>query len=157
MSLTGRKIPSIIVLFFLFSLMDRIQSIVGQKIVIYNKDRKILILRTSKNRSRPWTWDLPGWWLLRNEGAISSLEREIVEETWLKNVEWIRPIHTVAKSNTYDENHSFFVGYIWRVKGDISVVLSDEHDEYLRIDPNGIDTYTMPSHRAEVVKKSMKK
>jgi hypothetical protein len=38
----------------------------------------------------------------------------------------------------------------------MSVVINDEHDEYLRIDPNDIDTYTMPSHRAEVVKKSMK-
>ena len=136
--------------------MDRIQSIVGQKIVIYNKDNQILILKKSKKTPRPWTWDLPGWWLIRDEDALSSLEREILEETWLKNIEWIHPIHTVAKSNTYDENHSFFVGYIWRITGDVSVVINDEHDEYLRIDPNDIDTYTMPSHRVEVVKKSMK-
>ena len=135
--------------------MARIQSIVGQKIVIYNKDNKILILKRAMTSNGPWNWDLPGWWILLNETPLECLEREIIEETWLKNITWILPIHIAAKTFP-DGSHSFFVWYTWILDGPWEVKLSHEHDEYLWIDPNDVDTYKLQIYRAETVKKSIK-
>lgn len=141
------------ILFSLF-LMERIKSIVGQKIVIYNKDNKILILKRAMTSNGPWNWDLPGWWILLNEDAVSCLEREIVEETWLKNITWILPIHTAAKTFP-DGSHSFFVWYVGMLEDDQNVIISHEHDEYLWIDPKNVDMYKLQEYRAETVRKSM--
>lgn len=135
--------------------MERIKSIVGQKIVIYNKDWKVLILKRSMTSNWPWNRDLPGWWILLNESPLECLEREIAEETWLKNITWIYPIYTFAK--TYEDwLHVFFVGYVGRLDDVWEIVLSDEHDEYIRIDPRDIDRYALQDYRAETVKRSMK-
>ena len=135
--------------------MERVKSIVGQKIVIYNKDNKILILKRSMTSNGPWNRDLPGWGILLNESPLECLEREITEETWLKNITWICPIHTFAKTYT-DWVHIFFVGYTW-VKDDMwEVILSDEHDEYLWIDPKDVESYKLQEYRMETVKKSVK-
>ena len=89
-----------------------------------------------------------------NEDAIPSLEREIWEETGLKNVEWIHLVHTKAKS--YAEwTHSYLVGYTGRIKDDQKVILSEEHDEYLWINPEEVYMYKLPEQRADTVKKSM--
>jgi len=135
--------------------MVRVQSIVGQKIVIYNKENKILILKRSMTSNGPWNWDLPGWWILLNETPLECLEREIIEETWLQ-VTWITLIHTAAK--TYpDGSHSFFVWYRWVLNSlwVWEVVLSHEHDEYLWINPSDADKYHLQPYRAETVKKSI--
>lgn len=135
--------------------MTRVQSLVGQKIVIYNQDKKILILKRSMTSNWPWNWDLPWWGILLNESPIECLEREIIEETWLKNIIWITLIHTAAKTFP-GGSHSFFVGYKWTLDSDSEVVLSDEHDEYKWIDPKNIDIYNFKEYRAETIKKSMK-
>ena len=61
--------------------MTRIQSIVGQKIVIRNKDGKILLLKRSATSFGPGNRDLPGGGLELNEDAMEALLREIKEET----------------------------------------------------------------------------
>lgn len=140
-------------LYFLLYEMVRVQSIVGQKIAIYNKDKKILILRRSATSNGAWNWDLPGWWILLNETPIECLKREIAEETWLDDVIDIHPIHIAAKTFS-DGSHSFFVWYMWMLNTDQEVVLSHEHDEYLWVDPNDVEKYTLQSYREETVKKS---
>jgi len=142
------------ILFLLFSLMDRIQSMVGQKIVIYNTEGNILILKRSKISVGPWWRDLPWWWILLNESAIECLEREIFEETGLQNIEGISPIYTTAKTYS-DGTHSFLVGYIGRISSEQNVIISHEHTEYLWINPNDIEKYGLPEHRVATVKKSI--
>lgn len=133
--------------------MARIQSIVGQKIVIYNKDNKILILKRAMTSNGPWNWDLPGWWILLNESPLECLEREIVEETWLQVI-WITLVHTATKTYS-DWTHGFFVWYKWTLHSSSEVILSHEHNEYLWIDPNDADKYKLQEYRAETVRKSM--
>jgi len=135
--------------------MERIKSIVGQKIAIYNDEHKVLLLKRWPKSIVSWVWDLPGGWILLNETPLECLEREIMEETWLKNVTWILPIHIAAKTFP-DGSHSFFVWYTWTLNSVAEVILSDEHDAYVRIDPKDIDTYKLTEYRAETVKKSMK-
>lgn len=135
--------------FYSFSFsMARVQSLVGQKIAIYNKDNKILIIKREIT-----TWghrDLPGWWLELNEDAMAGLEREIVEETWLR-VTWIMLVHTAAKTFP-DGSHSFFVWYMWTLDSSSEIILSHEHDEYLWIDPNDIEKYNLQEYRVETVR-----
>lgn len=131
--------------------MARIQSLVGQKIVIYNKDNKILILKREIT-----TWghrDLPGWWIELDEDAIVGLEREILEETWLKNITGIFPIHT--ETTIYEGQHSFLVGYVGRLEDNQDVAISSEHTEYRRIDPTEAEKYKLKPYRANTIKKSM--
>ncbi len=135
--------------------MERVKSIVGQKIVIYNQDKQILMLKRSEKSHGPWAWDLPGGGILLEESALECLEREVWEETWLKDISWVHPIHTCAKSYP-DGTHIFYVGYTWRLDTAWEVILSDEHDEYLWIDPKDVDQHNLPEHRKEAVKKSMK-
>lgn len=94
--------------------MVRVQSIVGQKIVIYNKENKILILK--REMATWWHRDLPGWGVELNEDVMGWLEREIFEEAWLKNITWISPIHT--ETTIYEGQYSFLVGYVWRLEDD---------------------------------------
>jgi len=132
--------------------MARIQSIVGQKIVIYNQDNKILIL---KREIKTWGHrDLPGWWIELNEDAIVWLEREILEETWLQHIAGITPIHT--DTTTYEGQHSFLVWYTGRLEDDQEVVISFEHTEYRRIDPTEIENYKLKPYRIRTVKKTIK-
>ncbi len=130
--------------------MQRIKSIVGQKIAIYNDDKKLLILKRSVTSNGAWNRDLPGWGILLNESPLEGLEREIMEETWLQ-VRWIIVVHTAAK--TYSEGtHSFFVWYMWFLDHSTEVVLSDEHDEYLWIDFKDVENYKLQEYRSETVK-----
>lgn len=133
--------------------MERIKSIVGQKIVIYNQEWKILILKRSSTSNGAGNWDLPGWGILLNETTLECLEREIMEETWLR-AKAIEPIYTHAKTYT-DGIHVFFVWYRWILDSESEVVLSEEHDEYLWIDPKDTEKYKLQEYRAETVKKSM--
>lgn len=136
--------------------MERIKSIVGQKIVIYNNEWKILLLKRSATSNGAWNWDLPGWGILLNESAREGLTREIQEETGIANVEDIVPVHTAAKTYS-DGTHVFFVGYTWKIPTSVQVSLSHEHNEYVWVDPRDIDQYKLQAHWSETIKKSQKK
>lgn len=132
--------------------MDRVKSIVGQKIVLYNHEGKVLILKRSATSNGAGNRDLPWGGILLHETPQESLQREIQEETGLQATN-ITLIHTAAK--TYDdEAHGYFVGYKGHVQEGQKVLLSFEHDAYLWIDPNDIENYKLKEYRAETVKKS---
>ena len=75
------------------------------KVVLINKDDKVLILKRSGriiNEESPWEWDLPGGHIKNKEvqsgthGIQSGLKREVFEETGLT----INKIHPSFKHTT---------------------------------------------------------
>lgn len=133
--------------------MERVKSVVWQKIALYNKDGKVLIIKRIATEKATGNWDLPGGWLELNEDALDAIKREIREEVWWLQVENIIPVSTQTQTWS-DGSHSFYVWY----RGDVvtwEVVLSFEHEEYRRINPKDIDQYNLKEHRANVVKKPL--
>lgn len=49
------------------------------KALIQDENNKILLVKEDN-----WKWELPGWWLDHGELAQDWLNREIMEEMWLK-------------------------------------------------------------------------
>lgn len=106
---------------------------VSQKIVIFNREGKLLSIRRSKTApTRPLCWDLPGGDLDFGEEPLASIKREIKEETGLM-VKNIKPFDVEAHINSADD---FWVTIAYRacnVAG--KVILSYEHDQFQWLTP----------------------
>ena len=102
------------------------------KVVLIDKNDKVLILkRTQKlvTEKVPWKWDLPGGHAETEEKLADTIDREAWEEVSLS-------LGKVTEIYTEDET-TFFVSYEWEGK----IMLSNEHEEYLWIDPEDIENY----------------
>ena len=102
------------------------------KVVLINKDDKVLILKRSGriiSEESPWEWDLPGGQVEKGETLDATLDREAWEETSLD---------LGKATNIYaDDYTTFFVSYEWEG----SIMLSKEHDDYAWIEPEDITNY----------------
>lgn len=85
------------------------------------------IRRTSTAPTRPNTWDFPGGDLDFGEEAISSMIREIKEETGLE-VKDLKPFDVESHVNK-DGDFWITIGYTALAVSE-KVVLSFEHDEF---------------------------
>lgn len=101
---------------------------VSQKAIICdNKDRFLVLRRTSIAPSDSDFWDLPGGDLEFGEDAINGIIREIKEETELI-VENIEPFDVESH---IDENGEFWVTIAYKCKYKAGKIkLSFEHNEY---------------------------
>ena len=104
--------------------------LVSSKIVVKNKEGKILALRRSKTDTvRPLTWDLPGGEVEEGENLEESARREVREETSLE----IGPLRFVHADGRNAEDGSYWVvlfSVAHVVSDSDAVVLSYEHDTY---------------------------
>ena len=101
-------------------------ALIGQKAVIFNEKKEILLLRRSIKTPRPGGWDFPGGGLDKGEDPIAGIIREIREETGLEALN-IKPIQ--ISSHMEVENYVVLIWY--RAKTASSdVKLSSEHDSY---------------------------
>lgn len=100
---------------------------VGQKVVIFNDQEKILFLRRSQLSSRPGGWDLPGGAIDLGEDPTQAILREISEETNLTVYDLV-PIHAASKTNEQG-NFVILIGYKAKTK-DLMPQLSWEHDGF---------------------------
>ena len=102
------------------------------KVVLINKDDKVLILKRSGriiSEESPWEWDLPGGHAASEESLEDTLDREIWEETSLD---------LGKATNIYTDDYTtFFVSYEWEG----NIMLSKEHDDYVWIEPEDITNY----------------
>ncbi len=105
------------------------------KIVLVREDDKILILKRARKliteKSSPWEWDLPGGHAETDENLADTIVREVWEELSLSLGE-VTEIYT-------EEETTFFVSYEWEGK----IMLSNEHEEYLWINPKDVDNYNV--------------
>jgi len=101
---------------------------VSQKVVIFNKEGKFLILhRTATAPSKPNTWDLPGGDLSFGEDAVKGIIREAKEETGLE----IKDIKPFDVESHIDEKGEFWVTIAYKAKTlSNRAILSPEHDDY---------------------------
>lgn len=111
------------------------------KALIFHDDNFLIIKRSSKTRGDSFFWDLPGGRLEFLEKPISALNREISEETGIKEVQILYPINLweFLKNPT---TQVIGVTYLCKVN-DSTVRLSDEHLDYAWITKDNINNYNI--------------
>ena len=91
-----------------------------------NKEKYLIILRSSKAKFFPAYWDFPGGKLEKDEDTFAGIEREVLEETSLK----VRALKVlgVYEMNVEGIPHRFTVYSSEILSGDVK--LSDEHTDF---------------------------
>lgn len=102
-------------------------ALVGQKVIILNTEKKILVLQRSDKSEAGGKWSLPGGALEHGEEPFAAIQREVDEETQLKVLN-LRPYHVKSSLN---KEHDFVVmiGY-WGQASSDKVILNWEHDSF---------------------------
>jgi 8-oxo-dGTP diphosphatase len=114
---------------------------IGVKALI-RRGNKILLIRRSGRYSKDnieGIWDIPGGRIDFGEEPLDGLKREVQEETGLKIMtERILDASTIWKD---DSTHIIRITYLCSLAKDSvsSLQISDEHTEFLWIDPTDID------------------
>jgi 8-oxo-dGTP pyrophosphatase MutT (NUDIX family) len=105
------------------------------KAIIFNQEWKILV----QKRSDTGKWDLIWWKTEIPEKIEDAIIREIKEETWIEDIENMKVIH--IESCLLQEKNKYFVLIIFtgETKSSISII-SDEHNDYIRITKNELFT-----------------
>jgi len=102
-------------------------ALIGQKAIILNNQKQILVLQRSEKSGKGGKWSLPGGGLEFKEEPFSSIEREIKEETQLEITE-LKPFN--LRTYVIDENDFvLIVGYQCQTTSE-NIVLNWEHDSY---------------------------
>tara|TARA_R100001509_G_scaffold42624_1_gene23033 strand:- start:448 stop:852 length:405 start_codon:yes stop_codon:yes gene_type:complete len=100
------------------------------KVIIFDKDGSVLLLKRKKNQKFPEEWDLPGGHLVEGEEWLSGAAREVKEETNL-SVKDLEEVHREGRMSYYKTDN--FEGDIYDHQD------LPEHDKYMWVDPNKID------------------
>jgi len=112
------------------------------KVVIFDGDFNILILKTDNNPQFEGQWDLPGGHIMVNENIIDGLIREVWEETGLII---INPDKFCEKGTT-----TFFTAEL--PKGDIK--LSSEHKDHQFVSLEDLDNYEISDKFRDAIRRA---
>lgn len=120
------------------------------KIIIENTDKQILLMKRSYGSK---TRDFPGWWISLPETLDEGIRREIYEETWITHIHNLRVVDAVS---SYDIEEEAYVVFVWYMGTTLehSVHLSDEHDQYVRIERSNIENIWLTPYLLEFLKKT---
>lgn len=101
--------------------------LVGQKAIVLNNQKQILVLQRSEKSGAGGKWSLPGGGLELKEEPFVAIEREIKEETQLE-VFNIKPFY-LRSYTTKGNDFVLIVGY-WCKSNNKNVTFNWEHDSF---------------------------
>jgi mutator protein MutT len=125
-------------------MVDR--TFTATKAFIENTEGEVLLLKESKEYDKganAGKWDVAGGRVEKGERFDESLKREIEEEAGLE-AEIIKPFHTDEWRPEVDGEKWQIVGTYFRCKTDgEEVELSEDHEEYVWIEPEDFPDYKL--------------
>ncbi|OGI32704.1 MAG: hypothetical protein A2271_02625 [Candidatus Moranbacteria bacterium RIFOXYA12_FULL_35_19] len=124
---------------------------VSQKAILFDKNKKILVIRRSKTApSQPLFWDFPGGELDFGEDAKKGIIREIKEETQLE----VKNLNVIDVISGLDDRNEFWVTICYATQLAISKIkLSYEHDDFRWININEFEKLKMSPRNKKFVEK----
>lgn len=129
---------------------------VSIKVIIFNKDGKILILRRCKTtKLGPLFWDFPGGTLEFGEDPLKGISREIKEETGLN----VQDLRVVDVSSGFNKLKEFWVTICYTATSKaLNVKISHEHDIFKWVSLKGFQKFkALPSLKIFAKKVKFKK
>ncbi len=100
------------------------------KVIIFDNNGDILLLKRKKNQKFPEEWDLPGGHLVEGEEWIPGAIREVKEETNL-TIDKLEKLFQEGRMSYYKTD--VYEGEVFDHQD------LPEHDEYMWLDPKKID------------------
>lgn len=125
-----------------------IQKVVAAGIILNNN--KVLIIQRAASDTFPNMWEVPSGKREEFETTINAVTREVKEETNLE-VEVLSPIgvfefKTEKESEIRDVTQ---ICFICKVVGDTDVKLSDEHQNFVWVGKDELDSYNLSKETKE--------
>ena len=100
--------------------------LIGVKVIIFNDEDQILLLKRSEKTSRAHGWDFAGGSVDRGESPLEAVVREVSEETGLT----IDTVRTLSTSHGHVKDREYvLLGFSARLSSG-EVTLSWEHESY---------------------------
>lgn len=122
--------------------------LLGVKVLVFNKNNQVLILRRSSKVSRSGGWDFPGGGVDKGENPLSAATREIKEETAL-NVNELYPVSTyLAKTDGEDD---LIIGYVAKTDNEQVKLVGWEHDDFKWVAIEELRKLDLPKEHTAVI------
>lgn len=100
--------------------------VLSVKVLIFNQNGDLLILRRSDKTSHPHGWDFAGGGVDKDEAPDDAARREALEETGIT----IDAVHIISTHHGYHKDKEYvMLGYVAHAAND-AVALSWEHEAY---------------------------
>lgn len=125
---------------------------IGTSAFIIKDGKVLLLLRSAKEKSFPFFYEMPGGKIEFGEGAEEALKREVFEETGL-DIKVLKPYSTFF--DIFDNKHYIDIQFFCELlNGEIK--LSEEHDEYLWADKNELENLQISEQMKGAILKGFK-
>jgi 8-oxo-dGTP pyrophosphatase MutT (NUDIX family) len=125
--------------------------------VIFNKEKKVLILQRSKDEDIfPEMWELPSGKREFLENSESCLMREMKEETGLSNFKIIMPFYVFEYQIEKPEEirDTTQINFLLKLLGDEKIKLSSEHQNFAWISRGSIKNQQLSRPVKKVILKA---
>ena len=119
--------------------------LLGVKLILVNKRDEILLLKRSRNLSRPLGWDFPGGGVDKGENFETATIRELYEETGIQ----IDSLELLGSELADDNGEAVIVG-AYATTNHTEVCLSWEHEIYEWLTLDEVDSLELPPLHAKL-------